>query len=170
MIRARLRRLLRDDRGNIAMMFAASLFPLAFLTGMGIDYTMASDRQGQLNGFADAAALAAVTPAMMAQSDATATNTAIHTFNEQAAQVTSVSYSPRNLTVSVSTDNTGKRTATVTYTAASPTVFSTLLGRKQMNIGGSSTVTRDPPQMITFDLLPNDSESTAIATRFWHSR
>src|SRR5690348_10376596 len=117
MIRARLRRLLRDDRGNIAMMFAASLFPLAFLTGMGIDYTMASDRQGQLNGFADAAALAAVTPAMMAQSDATATNTAIHTFNEQAAQVTSVSYSPRNLTVSVSTDNTGKRTATVTYIA-----------------------------------------------------
>jgi len=113
MFRAQLRRLLRDNRGNVALMFAASLFPLSFLIGMGIDYTMASDRQAQLNGFADAAALAAVTPTMMAQADSVAKTAATSTFNAQAQQLNQITYTPSNLTVSVSTDSTGKRTATV---------------------------------------------------------
>ena len=82
-------------------MFAASLFPLSFLIGMGIDYTMASDRQAQLNGFADAAALAAVTPTMMAQADSVAKTAATSTFNAQAQQLNQITYTPSNLTVSV---------------------------------------------------------------------
>ena len=163
MIRAQLRRLLRDNRGNVAMMFAASLFPLAFLTGMAIDYTMASDRQAQLNGFADAAALAAVTPTMMAQSDTAAKTAAQNTFNAQAQQLTTISYAPANLTVSVATDNTGKRTATVTYTAGSPTFFSGLLGQSQINLGGSSTATGGLAPNIDFYLLLDDSPSMAVA-------
>jgi Flp pilus assembly protein TadG len=163
MIRAQLRRLLRDNRGNVAMMFAASVFPLSFLIGMAIDYTMASDRQAQLNGFADAAALAAVTPTMMAQSDTAAQTAAQNTFNAQAQQLTSISYSTSNLNVSVSTDSTGKRTATVTYTAGSPTFFSSLLGQSQINLGGSSTATGGLAPNIDFYLLLDNSPSMAIA-------
>ncbi len=163
MIRAQLRRLLRDSRGNVAMMFAASLFPLAFLVGMAIDYTMASDRQAQLNGFADAAALAAVTPTMMAQSDAAAKTAATNTFNAQAQQLTQISYSPTNLNITVSTDNTGKRTATVAYTAGSPTFFSGLLGQSQINLGGSSTATGGLAPNIDFYLMLDDSPSMAVA-------
>jgi len=162
MVRAQLHRLLRDNRGNVAMMFAASLFPLSFLTGMAIDYTMASDRQAQLNGFADAAALAAVTPSMMAQSDSVAKTAAANTFNAQAEQLTSIDYSPSNLTVSVSTKS-GQRTATVTYTASSPTFFSSLLGTDKLNLGGSSTATGGLPPNIDFYLLLDDSPSMAIA-------
>jgi len=159
---AQLRRLLRDRSGNVAMMFAASLFPLAFLVGMAIDYTMASDRQAQLNGFADAAALAAVTPSMMAQSDSKAKTAARNTFNSQAQQLTSITYSPTNLTVSVSTTN-GKRTASVAYTASSPTFFSSLLGQNQINLGGSSTATGGLPPNINFYLLLDSSPSMGLA-------
>jgi Flp pilus assembly protein TadG len=144
-------------------MFAASLFPLSFLIGMGIDYTMASDRQAQLNGFADAAALAAVTPTMMAQADSVAKTAATSTFNAQAQQLNQITYTPSNLTVSVSTDSTGKRTATVAYTAASPTFFSSLLGTNQINLGGTSTATGGLAPNIDFYLLLDDSPSMAIA-------
>jgi Flp pilus assembly protein TadG len=162
MIRAQLRRLLRDSRGNVALMFAASLFPLAFLIGMAIDYTMASDRQAQLNGFADAAALAAVTPSMMAQSDAIAKTAAQNTFNSQAQQLTQISYAPTNLTVNVST-TAGKRTATVAYTASSPNFFSSLLGQDQISLGGSATATGGLPPNINFYLLLDSSPSMGLA-------
>jgi Flp pilus assembly protein TadG len=159
---AQLRRLLRDKRGNVALMFAASLFPLAFLVGMAIDYTMASDRQAQLNGFADAATLAAVTPNMMAQSDTAAKTTATTTFDAQAQQLTSINYSPSNLTVNLSTTS-GKRAATVTYTASSPTFFSALLGQNQFNLGGRSTATGGLPPNINFYLMLDSSPSMALA-------
>jgi Flp pilus assembly protein TadG len=65
--------LIRDRKANVAIIFALALVPLVFLVGAGVDYTVAADRQAQLNAFADAAVLAAVTPTMMAQSDSTAT-------------------------------------------------------------------------------------------------
>ena len=156
-------RLYRDCRGNVAVMFAAALLPLSFLIGMAIDYTMASDRQAQLNGFADAAALSAVTPAMMAQSDTTAQTTAENTFNAQATQLSHIVYSATNLNVGVSTNANGTRTAVVTYTAASPNFFATLLGEPKINIGGSSTATGGLPPNINFYLLLDDSPSMAIA-------
>jgi Flp pilus assembly protein TadG len=160
------RRLMRDCSGNVAMMFAAALAPLVFLTGMAIDYTMASDRQAQLNGFADAAALAAVTPTMMAQSDTNAATTATNTFNAQAqalAANSGIAYQASNLTVNVKTGSGGTRTAVVTYTAGSPTFFASVLGVTQLNLGGSATATAGLPPNIDFYLLLDDSPSMAIA-------
>ena len=76
--------LMRDRKANVAIIFALALVPLVFLVGVGVDYTVAADRQAQLNAFADAAVLAAVTPTMMAQSDSTAQAAAQNTFNAQA--------------------------------------------------------------------------------------
>ena len=64
---------IKDNRANVAMIFAVAAAPTTFITGMGVDYTLAVDRQVQLNAAADAAALSAITPSMMAQP-----NTAAH--------------------------------------------------------------------------------------------
>ena len=64
---AALRRFAGDRKGNVAMIFALSLAPIVMLTGMGIDYTVATQRKAMLDAAADAAALAAVTPTMMSQ-------------------------------------------------------------------------------------------------------
>jgi Flp pilus assembly protein TadG len=57
-------RLLRDARGNVAMMFGLLVVPLVFTVGMGIDYGAASRLSSKLHAAADAASLAAVTPQM----------------------------------------------------------------------------------------------------------
>ena len=52
---AALRRFAGDRKGNVAIIFAFSLMPLMMLTGMGIDYTMATQRKAELDAAADAA-------------------------------------------------------------------------------------------------------------------
>jgi Flp pilus assembly protein TadG len=156
-------RIVRDNRANVAMIFALALFPLVFLGGMAIDYTVSSDRQAQLNGFADAAALSAVTPTMMSQSNAKATTAAQNTFTGQASALSGVTYLPANLTVNVTTGTGGTRTAKVSYTAASATFFSGILGMASINLAGSATATGGLPPNIDFYLLLDDSPSMAIA-------
>jgi len=155
-------RLIHDTRANVAIIFALALVPLAFLVGVGVDYTAAADRQAQLNAFADAAVLAAVTPTMMAQSDSTAATAARNTFNAQANALSGVTYSANNLTVSVNTTAGGTRTASVTYTAASPTFFSSILATSAINLSGSSTAKAGLPPNIDFYLLLDSSPSMAI--------
>ena len=163
MMLALLRRLLRDCRGNVAMMLAISLLPLVFLGGMAVDYTMAADKQAQLNGYADAAALSAVTNTMMAQSNTTAQTTATNTFNAQANALSGITYAANNLTVGITTNSGGTRTAVVTYTASYPTFFASLLGVNQISLGGTSTATAGLPPNINFYLLLDSSPSMAIA-------
>ena len=85
-----LRSLSAHRRGSVAVIFAVALVPLVLMVGVGVDYTSAADRQAQLNAATDAAALAAVTPSMMAQSTSNATTVANNTFNAQASTVNGV--------------------------------------------------------------------------------
>ena len=71
------RRFARQTGGNVAIITALAAMPMLFLAGMGIDYGEAADKQSQLNALADAAALSAVTPNMMAQSVSAAQTQAI---------------------------------------------------------------------------------------------
>ena len=151
-----IRRLLRDSRGNISIILALSAVPLLFAVGMGMDYTSASYRENQLNAFADAAALAALTPAMMAQSDQASINAATSTFNAQASSVTGVTYNPNSLTVAVTDTSTGtsvQRTVTVSYTAASQNAFFGILGTPSIALAGSSQGTAKAAPNINFYLL-----------------
>jgi Flp pilus assembly protein TadG len=157
-----LRALIRDTAGSVAVIFALASIPLVFLGGMGIDYTVAASRRTQLNAFADAAALSAVTPTMMANSDSIAAIAAQNTFNAQASALSGITYSDKNLTVSVKTANGGTRTATLSYTAASPTFFSGILGTDSIQLAGSATATAGLPPNIDFYLLLDDSPSMAI--------
>ncbi len=157
-----LRRFARDRSANVAIIFALASIPMVFLMGMGIDYAFAADRQAKLNAAADAAALAAVTPAMMAQSIAAATTAAQNTFNAQASAIPGVTYNVSNLTVSIATSGS-KRVVTVSYTASSQNSFPNVLGMTTFSLSGSSQATAGLAPNIDFYLLLDDSPSMAIA-------
>lgn len=156
------RRLIGDRRGNVAIISALAAIPLCMLAGMGVDYGNAADRESRLNAIADAAALAAVTPNMMAQSVSQATTAAQNTFNAQASTVPNITYSSGNLSVSVTTSGS-KRVVKVSYTAAYNTFFPSLLGQSTIALSGSSTATGGMAPNIDFYLLLDDSPSMAIA-------
>jgi len=155
-------RFFRAREANVAIITALAAIPMCFLVGMSVDYGTAADRQVQLNAYADAAALAAVTPTMMAESVSQATTAAQNTFNGQASTLSGVTYNNANLTVNISTSGS-VRTVTVGYTATYNTFFPTLLGRGSMPLSGTSTATGGLPPNINFYLLLDDSPSMAIA-------
>jgi Flp pilus assembly protein TadG len=146
------------------MIFGLILPVMIFATGLAVDYTAAARKKVILDAAADAAALSAVTPAMLKQSDAVATTTATNMFNGQATGMSGLDYNPGTLAVTTSTDaNTGIRTTTVTYTASSQNTFANILGQPTWAIGGSSTATARPAPNIDFYLLLDNSPSMAIA-------
>ena len=161
-MRSLLNRFVRDSHASVAVITAFAAIPMLFLIGAGVDYGMAVQREAELNGYADAAALAAVTPTMMAQSTSAATTAAQDTFNAQAASLGSITYSPTNLQVSISTVG-AKRTATVSYSATYQTSFASILGMNGIALSGSSSATAGQAPNIDFYLLLDDSPSMAIA-------
>src|ERR1700739_4015018 len=74
-------RLLRNRRGNVSMMYALVAPILVFGGGAALDYGRAAQIHTKLNAAADAAALAALTPAMLLQSSSVAQTAAENLFN-----------------------------------------------------------------------------------------
>jgi Flp pilus assembly protein TadG len=151
----------RDRRGNVAIIFGITLIPTIYLLGMGLDFTSALHRRAQLDAAADAAAIAAVTPAMMAQTAAIATTAAQNMFNATANNLPGLSSAPA-LSVTV-TDNGLVRTAKVSYTASAVNNFPNILGQSAWPIGGASTASSTVMPDIDFYLLLDTSPSMAIA-------
>ena len=147
--------------GNVAIMFALSLVPIVFLTGLAMDYSTAEQKKAQLDAAADAAAIAAVTPAMMAKTDSQATTAAQNIFNSKASNLTGVNYSTGNLSVNV-TDSGLNRTVTISYTASSQNAFSKVLNLAAWPISGSATAASSVLPNIDFYLLLDNSPSMAI--------
>lgn len=155
-----------NKRGTIAVIAAVSALPITVGLGMGVDYTMASYRQTALNGFADSATLAGVTPAMMAQAPANAQAAAQTMFMSQAQTLPEVNASLSNVTVTATDTNTGAaitRRVVLTYNFTSNNVFASLLHMNAMNVGGSSTATSSAAPQINWYMLLDDSPSMAIA-------
>jgi Flp pilus assembly protein TadG len=161
-----MRRFIRDRRGNIAMTFALSLIPIMFLTGLGIDFTSAVQKRTRLNAAADAAALAAVTPSMMTQSNSAAQTAATNMFTAATAGMTGVTIAAPTVTVT----NSGLvRTITVSYTATStntfPNIFALLTKTSETTwpLSGSATATSYSAPNINFYLMLDNSPSMNIA-------
>ena len=156
-----LNRFLQDRRGNIALVFALSLVPIVFLAGMAMDFTSAELKKTELDAAADAAAIAAVTPAMMAKTSAQATAAAQNIFNSKASGITGLNYSSNNLSVVV-TDSGLNRTVNVSYTATSQNAFGGILHQSAWPINGSSQASSSVLPNIDFYLLLDNSPSMAI--------
>lgn len=149
-----------DRRGNVAAIFAVMLVPMVFMSGMALDFSNAMQKRAKLNAAADAAALAAVTPAMMTQSDAAATTAATNIFSAQASSISGLNYNAPTVTVS----HAGLyRTVTVSYTASSVDNFPNVLGKQTWSLSGTSQASSYTAPNINFYLLLDNSPSMAIA-------
>jgi Flp pilus assembly protein TadG len=157
-----LRSFLRSSRGNVAMIFAISLIPLIYLTGMGVDYGSAAMREAQLNAIADSASLAAVTPSIMGtmnQGDQPSITAATNTFNAQVGSIAGVSNPSVTVTVA---DTITTRTVTVSFTGTSQNFFPSVLGRQTIALSGTSQAVGSVAPNINFYLLLDDSPSMGI--------
>src|SRR5689334_13048437 len=154
-------RFLSDRRGNIAVIFALTMVPTIYLLGMALDYTQALRRQGQLNAAADAAAIAAVRPAMMLQTSTVAHDAAADIFAATANTLAGALSSIPSPTINV-IDSGLQRTATVSYNAQSINNFPVLLRSPAWPIGGSSQAQASTAPNLNFYLLVDDSPSMGI--------
>lgn len=176
------RRLRVDQRGNVLMIFGFALIPMVFATGMGIDYARAMKAQTKLNAAADAAALSAVTQAMMTQTNAMACATARNMFAGQAAGLRDVVLNlddPQQFSITME-DNEGEvidcsssdssltntasfgRTVTVSYRGLSTNAFAGILGRDALTIRGSSQSFAAVAPDIDFYLMVDVSQSMLL--------
>lgn len=156
---------LRDERGNVAMIFGLSIIPLVLAGGVAIDYARDAMIRGRLAAIADAAALAATTPAMVSQPSTTAQAAAKSMFAAQAALITGLTYDPTKLTVTV-TDSTAangnSRSANVVYAGAVNNIFGTLEHQAQTGFTVSSTANISSAPNINFYLMLDSSTSMLL--------
>jgi Flp pilus assembly protein TadG len=161
-------RLWKNKSGNIAMITALMMIPLTFALGMAYDYTMAQARQDQINGMADVATLAGVTPNQMANQYKTQSEPySQNLFLSQIATVNGIVHMQPDW------DHCGggdagsgvsvNRTMCVVYTAGSQNVFAKLLGMNTFPLTGSSTATSSTAPNIDFYLMMDTSPSMEIA-------
>jgi hypothetical protein len=140
------------------------MIPLTFALGMAFDFTQSQSRKDQLNGMADVAALAAVTPTEMAVSSAAAQTQAQNLFTGQASTLSGVSNVSVNVVANdVASGASVTRTVTVTYTAQSANAFAGLLGVSTLPVTGSSKATSSTAPNIDFYLMLDTSPSMEIA-------
>ncbi|MGX1322047.1 Flp pilus assembly protein TadG [Bradyrhizobium sp. USDA 377] len=161
MLRRAMLRFARDRKANVAIIFALMMVPTIFLLGMALDYTLALRKREQLNAAADAAAIAAVRPAMLTQTDTSVVRATAEAVFAAKANLAGLASVP---TPTVTITDTGlARSITVSYTAQSVNNFPGVLGQQTWQIGGTSTAKASSAPNMNFYLLLDDSPSMAIA-------
>ncbi|UGY12654.1 pilus assembly protein [Bradyrhizobium septentrionale] len=158
--RSCLKRFVTDRRANVAIMFALATVPLIYLLGMAMDYTQALRKKNQLDAAADAAAIAAVRPAMLLQTDSAAQAAAAAVFASTANSMSGLTQVP-SPTITI-TDSGLQRTVTVSYNTQSINNFRMVLGKAAWPINGSSTARAASAPNMNFYLVLDDSPSMAI--------
>ena len=185
-------RFVRDRAANVAVIFALVMVPTVFLLGMALDYTHAQHMKVNLDAATDAAAVAAVTSAMMQQSPLVAQTTAKKVFNITANPLVSNSNLAGQPTVTVAvncsrpdattgyctyapcpgadsvyadgvnSNNQVVRNVQVCYSAASNNAFPAVLNQATWPFTGQSATRNQSAPNINFYLLLDDSPSMAI--------
>jgi len=171
-----------DQRGNVLMIFGFSLIPMVFATGMGIDYARAMKSQTKLNAAADAAALSAVSQAMMTKSNNEACSTARDMFEAQANGLSGVVVDWAQLEITIRDGNgaildcgdtsnpavgaqaSQSRTVTVSYSATSSNAFAGILGMATLPLSGASDTYASVAPNINFYIALDTSLSMALPT------
>jgi Flp pilus assembly protein TadG len=156
-------RLLRNRRGNVAMMYALVAPILLFAGGAAIDYGRTAQIHTKLNAAADAAALAALTPAMLLQSNQTAHDASVAMFNGLTEGIPGLTVNATQVTVSVTVDTTAlTRTVSVSYSSSVNTIFAQVLGKSALPVAGFSQASAQAPPNIDFYVLLDNSPSMAL--------
>ncbi|MBJ7501298.1 MAG: hypothetical protein JHC57_16195 [Sphingopyxis sp.] len=149
------------------MILGFAIIPLTFILGFGIDYARAMSLQTKLNAAADAAALAAVAPSMILQSNSQSTSAATNMFNAQASLETG--YRDLQITPVVTDGTPGSggalgylRKATVSYRAKSINMFGGILGIDTLTVSGTSSASAAQPPNVDFYLAMDNSPSMLL--------
>jgi Flp pilus assembly protein TadG len=160
----RLDRLLRNRRGNVSMMYALVAPVLVFGGGAAIDYGRAAQIHTKLNAAADAAALAALTPAMLQQSSSVAQAAATNMFKGLTANLAGITPDSMQVTVTVTSgsNNTLIRNVSVSYSASVNTIFAQVLHVSTLPVSGVSQASAEAPPNIDLYVLLDNSPSMAL--------
>ena len=158
------KRFLAHQGGNIALMWAASLFPAVLLFSGALQYSIALSAQTKLNAIADAAALSAVSSSAAAAYESSGTTEktyATNLFNTQASALQGITINSLAVNV-VASSSPATLTATVTYTATVKSMVPGMLGSFFKSVSGASTASSSLPAYMDFYLLLDDSPSMGI--------
>lgn len=159
----------RDQRGNIAVIFALACVPLITAVGCAVDYSRANQLYGKLQTAADAASvgsLARTSPAFLAAGSMTSDG-AIDAGSIDANKIFSGNlanasgFTLNNLQATV-TKTGSKLTSTVNFSASIPTMFLGVIGKSTLTVNGTSTSTVSMPLYIDFYLLLDNSPSMGV--------
>lgn len=161
--------LMRSRSGNVAILFALSLFPLVGLAGLGIDYGMALSAETKLDTAANSAAIAGVARAKVLVAvnltDVTLCDDAIAAGTDRAnrAFIVNAGSIPFALvtqpTIKILHPTTQTFTASVTYTITSKNQFGKMFGTALTTVAGSVKASADIPSYLDFYLLIDVSAS-----------
>jgi Flp pilus assembly protein TadG len=134
------RRFARNERGNVAMIFAVSLVPLLGFVGAAIDYSRTTAARSSMKVALDSAALMVSKDLGSNPSMSTAEISAKATTYFNALYTNSAS-SPITVTATYTTNTKSGSTVTLNGSGTVPTDFMKMVGFPQMTINGGSTTT-----------------------------
>lgn len=159
----------RDQRGNIAVIFALALIPVMTAVGCAIDYSRAVQIRSKLQAAADAASvgsLAKTSPAFIAAGsmvqDGPIPVGATDAQNIFTANLSGVSGFTINSITPVVAKTGSKVTSTFTFSAQLPTTFLGVIGKNNITVGGTSNSVVSMPLYIDFYLLLDNSPSMGV--------
>lgn len=156
------RRLAVDTDGNILLMTTLGLLTLVFGLGFVVDFSRAEAAQTELNAIADAAALTAVDPQMIYQSNTVAQTAATAMWNAQTANLSGLTNISMTPSVTTGSGIGGLRNVTITWTANSTNLFANLLGVSSLALSGSASTAASQPPNINFYIMVDNSPSMLI--------
>lgn len=164
-----LKSFLRDERGNIAVIFAIACIPLLAAVGCAVDYSLATRIKAKLQSAADAAsvgALAVGSPAYDAAGAMGSTGPvpagvtdASNIFN---ANITGLTGFQNLLVTPTVTKTNNSLSSNVTFSAQVPTMFVGLIGFPTMGVSGSAQSAGSLPMYLDFYLMLDVSGSMGL--------
>ena len=152
--------------GNILILTALAMVPMAGLVALAIDFGRVAMVKGKLDLAADSAALMATTTASNAwqKGDTNAVANAIVAararFQAQSASQSDVLIGPVDVAM---TRNGGLFNASVTYSAQTPTTFAQVLGIASLPISGLATASLSLNPNVDIQILMDVSSSMTLA-------
>ena len=168
-----LNRFRRDQRGNIAVIFAIACIPLISAVGCAIDYSEATRMKAKLQSAADAAAVASISqqsPGWLAASNMTgngevtvAETAAMNIFNGNITGANNSLFTLNSTGTTATVTKTGPNlTSTVTFSANVPVTFMQVVGFSQLTVTGSSSASATLPLYIDFYVALDVSGSMGL--------
>lgn len=149
-LRKRLRRLARDRRGNVALLFAFLSIPMLMMGGAAIDYGFSTRLETKLQAATDATALLLCQTAMTTST--AALNTLAQTTMNGAMGATNLVVDPLIIT-------SNPRQITLTAHKLSTTFFGKLTGTTRINPGATSQCATPVPKTFEIALVLDNTGS-----------